>query len=170
MPLNRKNGFILFWGGEFSQWYKHDMYINDVKYNCCEQYMMAMKARLFNDDDALHRIMVSTDPRDQKSLGRAVKNFDKEKWEHYCRQFVFHGNYAKFEDPILRSLLMSTWNDTIVEASPYDTIWGIGMGEEDPRCCDPSQWLGTNWLGEALMQVRGAIRTGYKNPKVKYGL
>jgi hypothetical protein len=170
MPLNRKHGFILFWSGEFSQWHLHDMYINDVKYNCCEQYMMAMKAKLFNDDDSYRKIMESQFPREQKALGRKVKNYDDVKWKQHCRQFVFHGNYAKFEDPILRGLLLTTWDDTIVEASPYDTIWGIGMGEDNPRCYDPSQWLGTNWLGEALMQVRGAIRTGYKSTKVKYGL
>lgn len=154
----RKNGFVLFYNGEFSQWYSHRMKINGVEYSCCEQWMMAMKAKFFNDMSSYEQIMKTNDPGTQKYLGRTVKNFDKEKWESVCRELVFHGNYAKFQDPILRSLLMTTWDDVIVEASPYDPIWGIGLAENDPRCFDKSKWQGTNWLGEALMRVRLMIK------------
>lgn len=165
----RKDGFVLFWGGEFSQWHKHDMVINNVRYNCCEQFMMAMKAKFFGDMAVYNSIMQSPDPKEQKRLGRAVRGFEKAKWDAICRKIVFHGNYAKFQDPILRGLLMTTWNDIIVEASPFDTIWGIGLSEDDPRCLDVNQWKGTNWLGIALMQVRSAIKSGIVPTECKYG-
>ncbi|MDX1472144.1 MAG: NADAR family protein [Flavobacteriaceae bacterium] len=88
--------FVLFWGGKFSQWYKAPMIINGIEYNCCEQYMMAEKARLFEDKEALKEIMATKDPRKQKAIGRKVKNFDQEKWEGIARSVVYKANYAKF--------------------------------------------------------------------------
>lgn len=155
----RKNGFVLFYNGEFSQWHIHHMTIRGVSYNCCEQYMMAMKAKFFGDKERYAQIMKSDSPEFQKRAGRLVDNFNNEKWNQVCRQIVYDGNYAKFHDPVLRGLLMSTWDDEIVEASAYDTIWGIGLGEADDRCFNKTQWQGTNWLGEAIMQVRAKIRS-----------
>jgi len=154
----RKNGMVLFWNGIFSQWYSHDMIIDGVPYNCCEQYMMAEKARLFGDEAALKKIMALKDPKDQKACGRTVKNFDKVKWDAACKTIVYRANMAKFSDPELNEYLMSFGDDEIVEASPYDTIWGIGLGENDPRALDKSKWRGSNWLGEVIMQVRNDLR------------
>jgi len=151
---------VLFWGGPFSQWYSHTMSIDGVIYNCCEQYMMAEKARLFGDTEALEKIMASDDPRQQKAIGRTVKNFNPHMWNHVCRDVVFKANLNKFSDPDLKLILMNTGDREIVEASPYDKIWGIGLGENDPRAEDKSQWQGTNWLGEAIMQVREVYKKG----------
>jgi ribA/ribD-fused uncharacterized protein len=121
--------------------------------------MMAQKALLFNDVESHKMIMYSKSPDEQKGFGRRVKGFDKDKWEAICRQVVFDANMAKFtQNPKMLEELMYTDDLEIVEASPYDKIWGIGLHETDARCLDKSQWQGTNWLGEAIMSVREKLR------------
>ena len=153
--------FVFFWGGKFSQWYKADMVIYGVKYNCCEQYMMAEKARLFEDDEIESKIMESKNPKEQKALGRKVKNFDPERWDSVARDVVYEGNYAKFnQNKDCLEELFQTGEKTIVEASPYDKIWGIGLAGDDPRAANRSTWRGTNWLGIAIMKARENLKLG----------
>ena len=150
---------ILFWGGTFSQWFPSDFIIDGIKYVTAEQYMMARKAKLFGDNDAYCEIMKSKEPAYQKQIGRQVKGFKKNEWESICRQIVYDGNYAKFtQNPVMKEELMATGDMEIVEASPHDKIWGIGLHETDPRAWDKSTWKGTNWLGEAIMQVRETLK------------
>lgn len=152
--------YVFFWGGTFSQWCPSTFEIEGVQYNCCEQYMMAQKALLFNDTESHKMIMYATSPRDQKAFGRRVKGFDKEKWEDVCRGIVYDANFAKFtQNPKMMAELMATGDREIVEASPEDKIWGIGLHESDARVHDKSKWQGTNWLGEAIMQVREKLKT-----------
>jgi len=156
-----KNKFTFFWNGPFSQWTKSPFQIGEVKYDCCEQYMMAQKALFFNDDESYQKVMSTLDPNVQKQLGRGVKNFDKAKWDAVCKQIVYEGNYAKFlQNSSFYGALIATGETELVEASPYDTIWGIGLGENDERALDKSKWLGTNWLGEVLTRVRNDIKAG----------
>lgn len=156
--------YIFFWGGTYSQWMPSIFEIDGVQYNCAEQYMMAKKAYMFRDYDALSKIMGTTDPRKQKQFGRQVKGFDKVEWEKHCRKFVYQANYAKFtQNPKMLKELMATGDKEIVEASPEDTIWGIGMHENDPDVLDKSKWLGTNWLGIAIMEVRETLSKEYSS-------
>lgn len=157
--MKRANGMVLFWSGIFSQWHLHNMIIDGVTYNCCEQYMMAEKARLFNDEETLALIMEANNPKDQKRLGRLIKNFDATKWNKVCKDVVYRGNLAKFDDPKLEAYIMSFGDDEFVEASPVDTIWGIGLHEDDPYALDKSKWKGTNWLGEAITRARDTLRS-----------
>ena len=151
--------YVFFWNGVFSQWYPSKFVIEGVEYNCCEQYMMSQKALLFNDLEINKMIMYSKSPDEQKGFGRRVKGFDKDKWEAVCREIVFDANMAKFsQNPKMLEELMDTKDLEIVEASPYDKIWGIGLHETDPKALDKSQWQGTNWLGEAIMSVREKLR------------
>lgn len=153
-----KKDFIFFWGGTFSQWARSPFKIDGVIYTSCEQYMMAKKALVFGDYDMLEKIMSSEDPREQKAYGRKIKNFDVNRWSPICRKIVFDGNYAKFtQNPKMLDELMSTIGKEIVEASPEDKIWGIGLHESDPKAWDKETWEGTNWLGEAIMQVRDKL-------------
>jgi len=88
-----------------------------------------------------------------------VRGFDKDKWEEVCREYVYEANYAKFtQNPKYLEELMSYGDREIVEASPKDKIWGIGLHETDERVHDKSQWQGTNWLGKAITQVRDELK------------
>ena len=153
------DNFIFFWGGTFSQWCPSAFEIDGVEYNTAEQYMMAKKALLFNDFDAYREIMLEKQPALQIAIGRTVKGFDRIKWETYCRKYVYDANYAKFtQNSKMFKELMDSGNREIVEASPEDKIWGIGLHARDERCWDKSTWLGTNWLGEAIMSVRSTLQ------------
>lgn len=150
--------FTFFWHGPFSQWHGCRFKVDAVAYNCAEQFMMAQKAVLFHDEESLGKIMATANPRIQKGLGRKVRGFNPGKWQAQARDIVYRGNWAKFtQNADLRELLLATRGTTLVEASPSDTIWGIGLGEDDPRAADRQTWRGTNWLGEVLTRVREDI-------------
>ena len=119
---------------------------------------MEQKALLFGDKETAKKIMKTQLPGEQKSLGRSVKNFDRNIWDQHCMSIVIKGNYAKFsQDGVLKKQLLHTGNRIIVEASPYDKIWGIGMLENDPGIEDPTNWKGLNLLGNAIMTVRSLV-------------
>ena len=153
--------FTFFWHGPFSQWYMRDFIVKDVTYNCAEQYMMAHKARLFGDDDMYAQIMTSSNPKDQKRLGRQVRNYREEIWgtyDGYARITVRDANMAKFtQHTDLRAKLLGT-TGTLVEASPYDKIWGVGIGPKDERIQDKNSWNGQNKLGICLMKIRDQLK------------
>ena len=120
--------------------------------------MMAEKARMFGDREMLLRIMETTIPKEMKGYGRAVSGFEKEVWDAACYEIVKRGNEAKFsQNPELWEFLRKTKNRILVEASPRDRIWGIGMGRGDPDAQCPLKWRGTNLLGFALTEVRDAL-------------
>jgi len=148
--------YVFFYGQTcFSQWFRSTFKIDGVTYSCAEQYMMAEKARLFGDKEMEKKIMEADHPRDQKAYGRKVKGFDSAKWNAVAKDVVFRANEAKFsQNPQLKKQLMDTENRTLVEASGYDKIWGIGLWDDDPRCLNPETWQGTNWLGEVLTKLR----------------
>ena len=154
-----KDKYIFFYGGPFSQWAQTKFTIDGVTYNTAEQYMMCQKALLFGDDEAYQKILKSHDPSTQKATGRKVKNFDAAKWSAVSKSVVYRANLAKFtSSPYLTKFLLDTGDKEIVEASPTDCIWGIGLAENDPDCYDRTKWRGTNWLGEVIMQVRDTLR------------
>jgi ribA/ribD-fused uncharacterized protein len=147
--------FVLFWSSAFSQWHPSPFIIEGITYNCAEQYMMAEKARLFGDDGTLAMILSAVDPSDQKRYGRMVKGFDEEKWNAVARNIVYNASYAKFsQNSDLKKYLYDTKGKILVEASPQDKIWGIGLHWKDRLCDDPKNWKGSNWLGECLTKAR----------------
>jgi len=148
--------FTFFWGERpFSQWSPATFTVDGETYNTAEQFMMAEKARLFGDDETLKEIMKAEHPADQKRLGRQVKNFDLATWNKNAKDIVYRGNKAKFtQNPEMREKLFETAGTTLVEASPKDKIWGIGLGVKDKRIHDRETWQGTNWLGEILTKLR----------------
>lgn len=158
----------LFWDGPFSQWEPSFFVLDGVEYNCAEQYMMASKARLFDDLHTLEMILEAEHPRIQKRLGRVVDGFDARVWEAEedngyprCWNIVWRGNMAKFsQNQHLLEALLETAGTTLVEASPDDTIWGIGLSASDPAARDRSSWRGLNWLGEVLTDVREHLAAG----------
>ena len=156
--ITETNDFVFFWKGWPSQWFPSSFSLDGVGYNCCEQFMMAEKARVFGDQATLAKILATDSPAEQKSLGRKIRNFDGAVWKGVCRGVVYAANLAKFsQNPVLRERLLATGRKVLVEASPLDTIWGIGLSANNPRAVDPAKWRGVNWLGVALMQVRDAL-------------
>ncbi|MCA8956702.1 MAG: NADAR family protein [Planctomycetes bacterium] len=155
--------FVFFWKppAAFSQWTRSHFTVDGVEYTHAEQFMMAEKARLFDDRAMLARILEAVDPSVQKKLGQAVRGFDEEVWYRERVDIVVRGNSAKFsQSDKLRRVLCDTGDRLLVEASPYDRIWGIGLRADDPRAADPRQWRGENLLGSALVAVRGRLCGG----------
>jgi ribA/ribD-fused uncharacterized protein len=147
--------FTFFWSGPFSQWHRRGFVLDGIEFNTAEQFMMFQKAHIFGDAAIALEIMDTSDPRKQKDLGRKVKNFNVEVWNANAKMVVYRGSMAKYgQNPDLLTELRNTKGTTIVEASPDDTIWGIGLGADDPRAQSRDTWLGTNWLGEILTLVR----------------
>ena len=155
--LNIYDDYHFFYGSYLSNW--ADTPFVDTKsgvaYNCSEQHMMHQKALLFKDYDIAKKIMEKTFPGDQKALGRKVKGFDKEVWDKHARQIVYEGCYYKFtQNEPAYNYLMETRGTYLVEGSPTDTVWGVGLGCYDPSIKDPKNWNGTNWLGQVLTSLR----------------
>ena len=144
-----------FYNGPFSQWHMKQMTIDNITYNCCEQYMMAEKARLFEDDVTLKKILGAKTPKEQKALGRAVKGFNEKTWKKNRYRIVVEATRAKFtQHEDMKKKLLDTGDAILCEASPIDRIWGIGLKKHDPKAKDPKLWKGLNLLGDALMEVR----------------
>jgi ribA/ribD-fused uncharacterized protein len=138
-----------------SQWWPSRFVHRKIEYFHAEGFLMAAKARLFGDDKALPAVLDAENPAVAKNLGRLVQGFDEEVWIEHRYHLAIEGNLAKFsQDKLLRSYLESTAPKVLVEASPRDRIWGIGLSASDRRCVLPSEWLGQNLLGFALAEVR----------------
>lgn len=166
-----KNGVLAFQKGCLSNWYgaykgqeDGQFTYNEHFYNCSEQYMMHMKATIFEgylkDPNSSSRlIMVATSPKVQKDLGRTVKNFDPVLWEKIRGPVVFLGLLEKFRwNQSLKEFLLATGDLILVEASPWDKIWGVGTNQFDETTFNPAKWQGQNLLGKTLMDVRTCLK------------
>jgi ribA/ribD-fused uncharacterized protein len=162
--------YLFFWGHTpprdgavgkhcLSQWWPASFEVDGVIYPTAEHFMMAEKARLFGDEESRLRIIAAPHPNIAKVIGRTVAGFDEERWNDARFDIVVRGSSAKFgQNPELRSFLLNTSERVLVEASPVDRVWGIGLAEDNVRATDPEQWLGLNLLGFALMEARHHLR------------
>ena len=171
--LNLEQGvkikYLFFWGHSprkdgsigkscFSQWWVAPFTVDGTFYKTAEHWMMAEKARLFNDNDNLKEILKSNSPMEAKKWGRKVEGFSQEQWNKHKYEIVKQGNLHKFsQNPDLKEFLLNTKRRVLVEASPRDRIWGIGMGQSNANSENPSLWRGENLLGFALMEVRDKL-------------
>ncbi|KAF0867382.1 NADAR family protein [Pseudomonas sp. LD120] len=165
-----KPDYLMFWGHQpardgritqscFSQWFAAGFEIAGIHYASAEHFMMAGKALLFDDPQTHARILQAATPVEVKQLGREVRNFDDAQWQAARFDIVVQGNLAKFsQHPALNEYLLSTLDQVLVEASPVDRIWGIGLAADDTRARQPASWRGLNLLGYALMEVRDRLR------------
>jgi len=163
--------FLFFWGhrpqpdgtagaGCLSQWWPARFTVDGVEFASAAHFMMWRKAMLFGDHGTAARILAATHPHQAKSLGREVRGFDQATWERDRFEIVVAGTIAKFDQhPELGRFLAGTRDRVLVEASPLDRIWGIGLAADDERAEDPGRWRGLNLLGFALMEARDR-RTG----------
>ncbi|MFJ3905904.1 NADAR family protein [Streptomyces sp. NPDC090025] len=142
-----------------SQWWPSPFVVDDVRYATAEHWMMAAKARLFDDPEAAERILAARTPAEAKKAGRLVRGFTDEVWRRERSAIVTAGSVHKFASaPELRAFLLGTGDRVLVEASPVDPVWGIGLAADDPRATDPERWRGLNLLGFALMAARERLR------------
>lgn len=158
MDLTQKR--IYFWGGIFSQWAVQPFIDPDVNrtFNCAEQAMMYYKAVTFQDGKAIKAVLAEKDPRGQKAIGRSIVGYDEEIWNEVKFDIVKRNNILKFSQiPAWKELLIFTDGYELVEASPYDKIWGVGLGEDNPDVLDKSKWNGENLLGKAIVEARDHI-------------
>lgn len=161
--------FLYFWGHTnksneaigkscFSQWYESPFAVDGVTYRTAEHWMMAKKAMLFGDLEIFEKIVISDKPVEVKDLGRRISGFDDEIWTAERYEIVKAGNLHKFkQQPELSEYLLETGNRILVEASPVDRIWGIGLAQDHVDASNPNRWLGLNLLGFALMEVRDLL-------------
>ncbi len=159
--------YLFFWGHQplkdgsigkscLSQWWPAAFRVEGIEYLTAEHWMMAAKARLFDDQEILEQILAAKSPKKAKELGRKIANYDDERWQVERYQLVVAGNQHKFsQNPELGIWLQQTGKQILVEASPVDAIWGIGLDENHPDAVQPARWPGLNLLGFALMEVRG---------------
>jgi len=148
--------YTFFWKDKLAQWNMLPFADkDDIRYNCAEQYMMAKKALLFNDHETYELIMQADHPREQQRLGRLVKNFNLKVWEANDQLIVYQGNIYKFEqNQELLDILLQTRGTILVEASPNDTEWGVGLSENKPDIMFIDKWKGKNKLGYTLTALR----------------
>lgn len=159
--------YIYFWGHRkgdkinqscMSQWFEMPFDVNGIRYNTAEHWMMAEKALIFEDHKIHQQILNCSTAKEAKSLGRKVKLFNPDTWEEYRYDVVKRGNFHKFtQNKELAEYLKSTGDKILVETSPYDDIWGIGMSVNDPGIDNLYVWNGLNLLGFALMEVRDIL-------------
>jgi ribA/ribD-fused uncharacterized protein len=148
--------------GPFSNWHKSNFEILGLKFNCMEQFMMFTKAGLFNDEETGGKILASNNPKEQKALGREVKNFDPIAWHINCRRIIKIGLEAKFTQNLdLLDALLETKDYLLVEGNKFDKIWGVGLDWEDPAIYDMSKWQGFNYLGFLLTDLREELCIRY---------
>lgn len=165
------NSYVFFWGHTprikngklhktcMSQWWEGVFEAEEVLYKSAEHWMMAQKAKVFEDEASYELILKSKSPAEAKKLGRKVKNFDSKVWSEKRYEVVKEGNIYKFgQGRQLKEYLLGTGGAVLVEASPFDQIWGIGLTQNAPNIENPNTWLGDNLLGFALMEVRDELR------------
>ncbi|MDR7383654.1 NADAR family protein [Promicromonospora iranensis] len=162
--------YLHFWGhqpetdgtagkGSLSQWFVAPFEVAGERYATAEHWMMAEKARLFRDPDAERAAIDAPNPALAKAAGRAVRDFDGDVWARERFEVVVRGNVHKFAaHPDLQEFLLRTGSRVLVEASPRDRVWGIGMGAKNENAENPAAWRGLNVLGFALMEARERLR------------
>jgi ribA/ribD-fused uncharacterized protein len=170
MTSGERPKWLFFWGHAaskdgsitkscFSQWWHAAFVVDGETFFTAEHFMMAEKARLFGDEDIRSRILAVKHPREAKMLGRKVAHFDEAAWCAARFEIVVRGNAAKFcQHEDLKTFLLGTKDRVLVEASPVDKIWGIGLAGDSPYAETPNRWRGLNLLGFALMEVRERLR------------
>ncbi|MFI0849671.1 NADAR family protein [Mesorhizobium sp. IMUNJ 23232] len=161
--------FLNFWGHQpskdgtlspscFSQWWPAPFAVDGQRYATAEHWMMRQKALLFGDAAIAAKIAEAASPKQAKELGRKVSGFDSDLWNKEKYRIVLAGSVAKFgQNPSLKDFLLNTGNRILVEASPVDRIWGIGMAADDAGAENPLLWRGENLLGFALMEARDEL-------------
>jgi conserved hypothetical protein, ribA/ribD-fused len=147
--------YEFFYSGPFSNFFPSNFVVDGIMFNCNEQYFQYKKARMFNDTETAKKILKAISPFIHKRLGRNIKGYDDIVWKRECEEVMIEGLRAKFsQNESLRETLLDTYGKFLVEASPFDIRWGIGLKITDPKIKDRKNWRGENLLGKLLTKVR----------------
>lgn len=169
--MEQTKDYVFFWGPKdvLSNFYPIKYYFRGKKVKSSEEAFMLAKALHFNDMNSALKLQLTRTPKEAKAIGRLVKNYDDAEWNRVRYDYMVEVLTAKFlSNKAYARVLVDTFGKTIVEASPYDEIWGIKIGINDPDRLDEAKWKGQNLLGKALMEVRDVlIINGMVYPKIK---
>lgn len=149
--------FVFFYSNKdiYSNFYKVNVNHKGIDFPTSEHAIMYSKAKLFGADEIAEHITKTNNPAQAKNLGRSKEiPFDEDVWKEYKKDIYYDVLVDKFSNERLKEELLATGKRRLVEASPYDKIWGVGLAEDNPAINYPQQWKGLNLLGEVLMKVR----------------
>lgn len=151
------SNYVFFWKDRIANWSKTPIKLGVEMFPTSEHVFMAMKAMHFKDYKMYHAIMSTDSPKEAKDFGRKVKNFNPEVWDTLKFGYMYYACKLKFDQhEKLREELLSLYDHgkrQFVEASPYDTIWGVGLSETDSDILDSRNWKGENLLGQVLTKL-----------------
>lgn len=163
--------YIFFFGenndfGWLSNFFPSKFVIDGITFNTNEHFFMWSKSNRFEPDnnDKKTKILTAKTPFLAKKIGRTVQNFDEKIWNIESYNFMVKGLLEKFKQNLdLKNKLIQTNEAILVEASPYDKKWGIGMKQETAWTYDQKSFdkilNERNLLGKALMEVRSKLKT-----------
>jgi ribA/ribD-fused uncharacterized protein len=139
----------------FSNFYPAPFEYQGIQFSCSEQFFMYAKAKFFKDNIRAQRILNAKTPATMKKNGRLVQNFDPTIWDQHKENIMYIAIREKFnQNPTILKKLLKTNNKLLVEASPWDTVWGIGLAKNDPLIHDENNWKGQNLLGKLLTHLK----------------
>jgi ribA/ribD-fused uncharacterized protein len=158
--------YICFWkpnetNGYLGNWYNSPFTIDNIQFINSEQYFMWRKLKEFDpDNDQLEKeLLKSTNSAEMKAIGQQVKNYKDKVWATIRYDVMKTGLLQKFiQNPHLLTKLLNTKDAILVEASPRDKIWGIGLNAEHAMSVGKENWPGENLLGKCLMEVREMLK------------
>lgn len=155
--------YTFFWqtGSPFSNWHPSLYTYNDIAFNCSEQGVMWSKAKLFGDEKIADEILKCTTSQQKKmkTLGREIRSFKESTWKKNKVRIYKQHCYEKFsQNKHLKEKLLETGSNLLVEASPHDRIWGIGLNEKSAKKIHPTKWPGLNLLGKLLTEIRDEFK------------
>ena len=153
---------VLFWQADsvFSNWHPAEFTYDGEKFENSEACFIYRKCQTFGDTETIYELLDCQGPGYVKRLGREIAWFNEAKWVEVREQCMYDACFAKFsQNEDMKKALLDTGDREIVEASPYDTIWGIGLRPDDDKALYRTNWKGLNLLGKVLMKVRADLRS-----------
>ena len=114
-----------------------------------------------NDDITATRIMSAKTAHESFKISLTIKDkVESSKWyTGEAKESMYQTCILKFSQNLpLKQFLLNTNNTKMVEASPSNKRWGVGLSLKNPAIFDPQHWDGTNWMGEVLDRVKAALK------------